>query len=140
MKLSNEQIEEFENYLRREEKSAATQEKYLRDVRAFCVYLGDNEIAKELVVAWKKRLVDSGYAVRSINSMLASVNSLLDYLELSDCKVKSIRAQQPTYCAESKELTKAEYLRLLAASKKNEQLNLVLQTIWYAIAKLYRES
>ena len=129
MKLLAEHIQEFENYLRREEKSTATQEKYLRDIRAFCVYLGDNEITKELVVAWKKRLVDSGYAVRSINSMLASVNSLLDYLDLSDCKVKSIRTQQSIYCAESKELTKAEYLRLLAASKKNEQLNLVLQTI-----------
>ncbi len=129
MKLSNEQIKEFANYLYREEKSAATQEKYLRDVRVFCVYADDNEITKELVVAWKKQLVDSGYAVRSINSMLASVNSLLDFLGLAYCKVKNIRTQRQTYCAEEKELTKAEYLRLLEASKKNEQLNLVLQTI-----------
>ena len=61
--------------------------------------------------------------------MLASVNSFLDFLELSVCKVKNIRTQRQTYCAEEKELTKAEYLRLLSASKKNEQLNLVLQTI-----------
>ena len=129
MKLSNEQIKEFANYLYREEKSAATQEKYLRDVQAFCVYADGTEITKELVVAWKKQLVDGGYAVRSINSMLASVNSLLDFLGLSNCKVKNIRTQRQTYCAEDKELTKAEYLRLLAASKKNEQLNLVIQTI-----------
>ena len=129
MKLSTEQIKEFSNYLSREEKSTATQEKYLRDVRAFCVYADGNEITKELVVAWKKKLVESGYAVRSINSMLASVNSLLDFLGLSNCKVKNIRTQRQTYCTEDKELTKTEYLRLLAASKKNEQLNLVLQTI-----------
>lgn len=129
MKLSNEQIKEFSNYLCREEKSTATQEKYLRDVQAFCVYADSNEITKERVVAWKKQLVESGYAVRSINSMLASINSLLDFLGLSNCKVKNIRTQQQTYCTEDKELTKAEYLRLLAASKKNEQLNLVLQTI-----------
>ena len=129
MKLSNEQIKEFSNYLCREEKSTATQEKYLRDVQAFCVYADSNEITKELVVAWKKQLVKSGYAVRSINSMLASVNSLLDFLGLSNCKVKNIRTQRQTYCTEDKELTKAEYLRLLAASKKNEQLNLVIQTI-----------
>ena len=129
MKRSNEQIKEFSNYLCREEKSAATQEKYLRDVQVFCVYADGNEITKELVVAWKKQLVESGYAVRSINSMLASVNSLLDFLGLSNCKVKNIRTQRQTYCTEDKELTKAEYLRLLAASKKNEQLNLVLQTI-----------
>ena len=129
MKLSTEQIKAFANYLCREEKSAATQEKYLRDVQAFCVYADGNEITKELVVAWKKQLVESNYAVRSINSMLASVNSLLDFLGLSNCKVKNIRTQRQTYCTEDKELTKAEYLRLLAASKKNEQLNLVIQTI-----------
>ena len=129
MKLSTEQIKDFANYLCREEKSTATQEKYLRDVQAFCRYADANDITKELVVAWKKDLIESGYAVRSINSMLASVNSLLDFLELSACKVKSIRTQRQTYCTEEKELTKAEYLRLLAASKKNEQLNLVIQTI-----------
>lgn len=129
MKLSIEQIKEFANYLCREEKSAATQEKYLRDVRVFCVYADDNEITKELVVAWKRHLVEQGFAVRSINSMLASVNSLLDFLGLSNCKSKNIRMQQQTYCTEDKELTKAEYMRLLDASKKNEQLNLVIQTI-----------
>ncbi len=129
MKLSIEQIKEFAAYLCREEKSTATQEKYLRDVQAFCEYADGNEITKEQVVAWKKCLIEDGYAVRSINSMLASVNSLLDFLGLSNCKVKNIRTQRQTYCAEDKELTKAEYLRLLAASKKNVQLNLVIQTI-----------
>lgn len=129
MILTNDAICEFGNYLRCEEKSAATQEKYLRDVRAFCEYTNGNEISKELVVDWKKYLVEQGYAVRSINSMLASVNCLLEFLGLSNCKVKNIRMQRQTYCAEDKELTKAEYLRLLQVSKKNEQLNLVIQTI-----------
>lgn len=129
MKLSTKDIKGFLNYLCREEKSTATQEKYLRDVQRFFVYADGNEISKELIIAWKKDLIESGYAVRSINSMLASVNSLLDFLELSACKVKNIRTQQQTYCAEDRELTKAEYLRLLAASKKNEQLNFVIQTI-----------
>ncbi len=129
MKLSEEQIKEFGRYLCWEEKSTATREKYLRDVRVFYKYAGGNEITKELVVGWKKQLVESGYAVRSINSMLASVNSLLDFLGLACCKAKNIRTQRQTYCAEDKELTKAEYLRLLEASKGNAQLNLVLKTI-----------
>lgn len=129
MILTNERIFELANHLRLEEKSAATQEKYLRDIRAFCEYASGNEISKELVVDWKKYLVEQGYAVRSVNSMLASVNCLLAFLGLSDCKVKNIRMQRQTYCAEDKELTKAEYLRLLQVSKKNEQLNLVIQTI-----------
>ena len=129
MKLTVNNIKEFADYLCREEKSAATQEKYLRDARSFSAYADGREITKELVVAWKKNLVEIGYAVRSINSMLASINSLLDFLALPNCKVRNIRTQRQTYCAEDKELTKAEYLRLLEASRKNEQLNLVIQTI-----------
>lgn len=129
MNLSMQIIKEFGKHLCREEKSAATQEKYLRDVQVFCVYANGEDITKELVVAWKKHLVESGYAVRSINSMLASINSLLDFLGLPACKVKNLRTQRQTFCTEDKELTKAEYLRLLAASKKNEQLHLVIQTI-----------
>ena len=123
-----ERIRDFAQYLRQEEKSAATQEKYLRDVQRFCAYVQDG-ITKEQVMNWKNSLIEHGYAVRSVNSMLASVNSFLSFLGLSDCKVKNIRTQRQTYCPEDKELTKAEYLRLLAASKKNEQMNLVLQTI-----------
>lgn len=129
MKLSAANIKEFADYLRREEKSAATQEKYLRDVRSFYIYADGNEITKELVVGWKQKLVESGYAVRSVNSMLASINSFLAFLVLPNCKVKNIRTQRQTYCAEDKELTKTEYMRLLSASRKKEQLNLVLQTI-----------
>lgn len=129
MKLSTEQIKEFLCYLRNEEKSLATQEKYLRDVQTFRRYVGDSDLTKEKVVAWKNELMKMGYAVRSINSMVASVNSLLDFLGLSDCKVRNIRIQRQIYCAEEKELTKAEYLRLLGACQKNRQLNLVIQTI-----------
>ena len=128
-KLTSREIEKFATYLHREEKSKATQEKYLRDIRAFCEYAEGAEISKDIVMDWKKQLLQDGYAVRSINSMLASINSLFAFLGWHDCKVKNIRTQRQTYCAEDKELTKAEYLRLLAASKKNEQLNLVIQTI-----------
>ena len=127
--LTKTQIDKFANYLRNEEKSTATQEKYLRDVRAFCRYTGDTEISKEIVIAWKKQLLQDDYAVRSINSMLASVNSLLVFLGWHDCRVKNIRTQRQTYCTEDKELTKVEYMRLLSAAKHNEQLHLVLQTI-----------
>jgi len=61
--------------------------------------------------------------------MLASVNCLLDYIGRTDCKAKNLRIQQKPYCTEDKELTKKEYLRLLAAAKGNEQLSLVIQTI-----------
>lgn len=127
--LSEKDIETFQNHLLQEEKSTATMEKYLRDVRAFLVFSGQAAITKDLVMTYKQALLEKNYAVRSINSMLASLNSLLDFLGWGDCKVKSLKIQRQTYCAEEKELTKAEYLRLLEASKNQPQLNLIMQTI-----------
>ena len=40
----------------REEKSSATVEKYLRDARAFVVYVGGEVITKEVVMAYNKEL------------------------------------------------------------------------------------
>lgn len=129
MVLTAEEIRKFAAALRREEKSDATREKYLRDAEALRLYLDGREITKEAVAAWKEQLIHRGYAARSVNSMLASVNSLLRFLGLDGCKVKNLRLQRQTYCPEDRELTRGEYLRLLEASRKNEQLNLVLQTI-----------
>ena len=123
------QIRQFHAYLLREEKSAATVEKYLRDVRAFSAYVGKQSVTKNMVVAYKKHLQDAGYAARSINSMLASVNGFLAFMGWQDCRVKSVKLQRRAYCAEEKELTKAEYERLLKAAEKKPQLRLVMQTI-----------
>lgn len=129
--LTENRIADFSAYLRSEEKSENTVEKYLRDVQAFAEYLGGAEITKGKVIAYKSRLLAENYAVRSINSMLASLNSLFSFLGWSDCKVKSIKLQRQIYCPEEKELTKAEYMRLVNAAKQkgNERLNLILQTI-----------
>lgn len=129
--LTTKEIKNFEIFLREEEKSENTIEKYIRDVRSFMSYAGSNEITKEIVITYKNKLINENYAVRSINSMLASLNSLFAFLGWVDCKVKSIKLQRQVFCSEEKELTKSEYLRLVntAKQKGNERLNLILQTI-----------
>ncbi len=129
--LTEKMVADFSAYLKSEEKSENTIEKYLRDVRAFSVYLNGDEITKEAVIAYKSKLLSMNYAVRSINSMLASVNGLFSFLGWADFKVKSIKLQRQIYCPEEKELTKAEYMRLVntAKQKGNQRLNLLLQTI-----------
>ena len=122
-------IRAFHQYLLREEKSTATVEKYLRDVRAFSAFTGNVSVTKETVMAYKQYLIAQNYAVRSINSMLASLNSLLLFLGWTDCRVRSIRQQRKTYCPEEKELARGEYLRLLEAARDKPQLQLVMQTI-----------
>lgn len=129
--LTEEIITAFERELRREEKSANTVEKYLRDVRAFFVFVGESEVSKETAIAYKNRLIESRYAPRSINSMLSSVNALFAFLGWMDCRVKTIKLQRQIYCPEEKELTKEEYRRLLDAARQkgNERLDLLVQTI-----------
>ena len=129
--LRNKAVEDFEKYLYKEEKSENTIQKYLHDVKAFMIFAGENEITKETVITYKNKLINENYAVRSINSMLASLNSFFAFLDWSDCKVKSIKLQRQVYCPEEKELTKAEYVRLVntAKQKGNARLNLILQTI-----------
>lgn len=123
-------IAEFKEHLILEERSAATVEKYIRDVKAFSAYTQNTSVTKETVIAYKKHLQEN-YAVRSVNSMLASINSLFVFLGWHDLKVKSLKLQQQVFCPEEKELTKAEYTRLCrtAERKHNERLNLILQTI-----------
>lgn len=127
--LNEENIIAFREYLVLEEKNTATVEKYIRDARAFLRFIGQSAVTKEMMMAYKKSLVEKNYAVRSINSMLASLNSMLDFLGWSDCRVKNIKTQRQTYCTEETELTKGEYMRLLEAAKKRPQLYMVMQTI-----------
>ena len=124
-------ISEFQSYLQSEEKSSNTIEKYIRDVHRFNEYVGTRELSKDIVIAYKKELIDNNYAVRSINSMLASINAYLRYVDRIDCVVKSLRIQRQTYCAEEKELTKTEYIRLINAANNqgNYRLKLILETI-----------
>ena len=129
--ISEEIIERFKTYLCEEEKSENTKEKYIRDVKAFVEYCDGKEIIKETVIAYKQNLIDGDYAVKSINSMLASINSLFSFLGWYELRVKSLKVQQQIFCPEEKELTRAEYERLCrtAERKHNERLNLILQTI-----------
>lgn len=129
--LTKETITVFINHLHLEEKSSNTIEKYARDVNAFVMFLNGKSACKELVIEYKQKLIADGYAVSSINSMLAAVNSLFDYLGWVDCKAKSIKIQRQIYCPENKELSRAEYLRLVetAERNRNHRLNMILQTI-----------
>ena len=125
------EIESFRRNMTEAEKSEATVEKYTRDVRTFLCFCGNREIQKDLVIEYKQKLISDGYSIRSINSMIASINSFLEFSDRSDCKVKALKLQKEIYRPEEKELTKSEYERLCKAAeqKKNERLNLILQTI-----------
>ncbi len=129
--LGNTIVKNFEAHLKMEEKSQNTIDKYIRDVKAFALYIGDNEISKEISIAYKQQLQIKDYTARSINSIIASINKFFEFIGRHECKLKTIKLQRQIYRPEEKELTRAEYERLVRAAKQkgNERLSLIIQTI-----------
>ena len=129
-KITTEIIRSFNDYLINEEKAAATVNKYLHDVGEFQIWLGEQELCKTAVLAYKSYLCEH-YAPASVNAVLSSLNSFFNFMEWYDLKVKNLKIQKQIFASMDKELTKAEYDRLLQAAKqkKNERLYLLMQTI-----------
>lgn len=121
---------QFKNHLLAEEKSTATVEKYMRDVSVFRIWTGGKSVDKMTVLAYKAGLVET-YAPASVNSVLSSLNSFFSFCERNDLGVKMLKIQKQIFCDKEKELSKAEYGRLLEAArqKKNRRLELLMQTI-----------
>lgn len=127
--ITTELIVRYAEKLHEDEKSSATIEKYVRDVKIFARYAGVQALTKELTISYKHELAVRGYAILSINSMLASLNGFLAFCGRADCKVKLYRIQKKTYLSASRELSKEEYHRLLNAAKHDRRLWLLLQTL-----------
>ena len=116
-------IQDFKEYLQNEEKAQATNDKYIRDIRAFVLWCNNREISKETVLGYKQSLIER-YAPASINSVLSSLNSFFEFNHWHDCKVKLVKVQRQIFA-------KSEYERLLGAAKdkNNKRLYYLMQTI-----------
>ena len=129
--IGTKEIEAFGNHLRLEERSTGTIEKYLRDIRAFAKWLGERQLDKAIVVAWKEYLRAKRYAAFSINSMLIAVNQFFRFQHWDELRVKTVRVQRQIFRRRDKELTKEEYVRLLETARGScrERLALLMETI-----------
>lgn len=129
-KITNELIENFKIDLIEEEKAQATIEKYIRDILAFVKWLSGRTVEKQTVLEYKQKLIEK-YAPASVSSVLSSLNRFFAFAQWFNCKVKSIKIQKQVFAKQERELTKAEYDRLLAAAlhKDNKRLYLLMQTI-----------
>lgn len=120
-------VTQFMRWLNEEEKSQATIDKYIRDIRCFLEFLDGREISKEITIKYKDYL-SGQYAPASTNSMLAALNSFLCFMNLENCRVKQLKIQRQIFTHDEKELSKEEYQRLLKAAE-GTRLSLILQTI-----------
>lgn len=129
--LTKEMLEAFQTALVEEEKSEATIDKYMRDIRAFSRYAeGKMGVDKAVVVAYKKYLMER-YSITSVNSMLAAINRFFQWMGAYECVIKTCRIQKEAFRSREREMTKGEYQCLLqtARKKEKERLYLLMQTI-----------
>lgn len=129
--VNKEQIEMYRNHMKKEEKSEATIDKYMRDLKKLLQFT-DNCISKDLLIEYKKHLKETNkYKTSSMNSFLAAANHFLKYMEWDECCVKSYRTQNALFEPDCKNLTKDEYFSLIreAKNRNNVRLSCLIQTI-----------
>lgn len=131
MQDKTDRLSDFIDYLRTEERSAGTIEKYMRDVRKFFCWLEDKTLEKVQVSAWRAHLLTDGYAPETVNSMIVALNRFLDFIGRSDCRVHTLRIQRKLFRRPDRELTRPEYERLVQTAERRgqERLALLLEAI-----------
>jgi len=129
--ITEEKQAAFLSWLAAGEKEEATIKKYGHDVRALSLWLDGSEATKEKVTEYKRYLHEvKGREATGVNAAIAAINSFFSFTEWV-IKLKPLKIQKQTFKAKEKELTKAEYDRLLTAAgtKGKKRLNLIMQTI-----------
>ena len=128
--LTVEHIRRYVNYLREQERAAATIQKYAHDLSALLGWLDGQALTKAALIVWKEELAEA-HAPATVNSMIAAVNGFFKFMDWRELTVKPLKIQRSVFCDEHRELTREEYARLVRAAerKENQRLALILQTI-----------
>lgn len=128
--LNQKNIEIYLQYLKEQEKSTGTLEKYKRELYELLTFLSGKNESKEELISWKAKL-EQKYCPACVNGRLVAANGFFSFFGRYDLRMKLLRIQKEIFAKEEKELTKAEYARLVHAAEKkgNQRLSLVIQTI-----------
>lgn len=129
--ITMERVDAFRQYLRQEERSAATVEKYLRDVRQFAAWLTGAAVCKNAVAQWKEQLLLQHYSPSTVNGKLTALDRFFRFLGWTDCRVRHLKLQRRLFRDDCQELTRAEYLRLISTAEAlgKTRLALLMETI-----------
>ena len=130
-KLTAERIAAYGRYLKLEERTPATLEKYLRDVRAFSLWLDGEAVTREAVTGWKDRLLAERRAPSTVNTALSALNGLFRFLGWEECRARFVKVQRRLFRDPARELTRTDYDRLIATARElgRERLALLMETI-----------
>lgn len=117
-------------FLKIQEKSKGTLEKYQRELLDLAKYLAGKKVTREDLVVWKEEL-EKRYSPAGVYGRLVAANGFFSFFGRYDLRLKLLKIQKEIFMREEKELTRAEYGRLVrtAERKGKERLSLLIQTI-----------
>ncbi|HIR60388.1 MAG TPA: tyrosine-type recombinase/integrase, partial [Candidatus Faecivivens stercoravium] len=123
-------LKRFREELVRRERSAATVEKYMHDVRSLAVWLDGGAVTPERVLGWKKELTGR-FKPGTVNGKLAAANALFAFAGWGDCRLESLKVQRRAFREDARELSREEFYRLVNAAGRlgKERLSLLLEAI-----------
>ena len=129
-KITEETLAAFARQLGEEDRSPATLEKYLREVRQFAAFLGGREVTRDLAAAWREEL-SARQSPATVNGKLTALDRLLAFLGWEDCRVKHLRVQRQLFRDSARELSREEYARLVETARRlgRSRLSLLMETI-----------
>ncbi len=125
-------LDEYRKHLINEEKSMATVNKYICDIKKLMDFAGENEITKKLMFDFKEYLrVKKKYKLSSINSFLIAANGLFKYLEWYGLGVKLYHIQNEAFASKKIDLSMQEYRKLVTAAmrKGKKRLAMIIKTL-----------
>ena len=124
--LTMDQLVLFQQHLAGEEREQSTIEKYIREIRFFQTWLTGRSVTAEIVARWKNYLRAEGYQPETINSKLSALNKFFSFIGWSECRMKYLKIQRKLFRGTERELTKAEYIRLLETANSGGKVRLAL--------------
>lgn len=130
--ISEKIMDNYKRYLLEQEKSNATIEKYMRDLKKLKEYAHGRKIDKMLLIKFKEHLKDERkYKTSSINSYIVAANRFFEYVGWFDLKIKTYKVQKEIFVPSDKEINKNEYRSLVKAAINSGKykIAMIVQTI-----------
>lgn len=123
-------ILQFETALLENEKAKGTVKKYVYEVKSLEKFLKGNVLTKALLLNYREAL-QKKYKAATVNGKLSAINSYLMHTGQQSCKIRLLKVQRQAFVEESRELSEAEYKRLLAAAqtRNNQRLYHLMMTL-----------
>lgn len=133
-RLSKKQIQRF---LAAHAESGCT-ENTIRQYRAALLSFHDflpesGAVSLDSLARWQEALLEQGYSSRTVSARVSAVNALLDYLERRDYQCH-LKIELPE--ADLPDLTREEYIQLLAQARRQEDITLYLLVKTFAVTGL----